>query len=196
MADCVLNILDGLDPSCQALKKQGGLKSRVWIGNYDDIVTTKDGDGYVDAVVMTGSPVPQLYKFIGKDFKNNYALAGAIGENLNTINPTLNLLLYYFTPAERAAIEGLYNAEKLVVFVQGVGGEGKSVIEIFGLLNGLKASALAGGSGTNLNDSTAITVSLAGEETELPKVLKSGSFGPNESGYVQQNVDYLDALAA
>lgn len=194
--NCVNKIIDGLDPSCQARKKQGGINKRVWVGNYDDITITFDGDGYIDTIVMTGSPVPTLYKFIGKDFKHNGKLAGKIGENINTIDPTLDLILYYFTPAERAAIEALYNADKLIVFIQGNGGEAKAVIEAYGIENGLKASALAGGTGTNLNDATSISVSLTGEESTLPKVVKLGSFDPTQSGYVQENTDYLDALAA
>lgn len=196
MADCTLTILDGLDPSCEAIKKQGGINKRVWIGNFDEIATTDDADGYIDSVVLAGSPTPTLFQFEGRDFKHNGTFEGVIGENLNTINPTLNLVLYYFTPQERAAIEGLYNAEKLIVFVQGNGGDTKAAIEIYGILNGLKASALSGGTGTILNDTTALTISLAGEETELPKVLKSGSLLPTQAGYLQENIDYLDALSA
>ena len=196
MADCVLKILDGLDPTCQAKRRQGGVNKRIFIGNFDDITTTDDADGYIDTVVLTSSPAAFLYEFIGQDFKHNYAYEGTIGENINTINPTLNLVLYYFTPAERSAIEQLYNAEKLVAFVEGNGGEGKATIEIFGLTNGLKASALSGGSGTNLNDTTALTISLAGEEDSLAKVLKTGSFNPNQSGYLQENIEYLEALVA
>ena len=195
MAECTLTLLDGLDPSCEAIKKQGGVNKRIWIGNFDQIITTADPDGYIDVVALTSSPRAYLYQFTGRDFKHNYAIAGTVGENFNTINPTLNLVLYYFTPQERAAIESLWNAEKLIAFVQGNGGDTKSVIEIFGILNGLKGSALAGGSGTALQDSTALTVSLLGEESELPKVLKTGSFNPNVAGYLQENIDYLDALS-
>lgn len=196
MADCEIDkIVEGLDPSCLAVKSQGGIKKRVWIGNLEDISYTKDADGYVDAISLAGSPAAKLYKFIGREFKHNMAYTGVIGENLNTINPALNLLLYYFYPSERAAIEALYQAEDLVVFIERVGGEGKACIEIIGLLNGLKASALAGGTGTNLNDSTALTITLSGEETELAKVLKSGSLDPDEDGYLQENIDYLDGLS-
>ena len=74
---------------------------------------------------MTGSPVPKLYKFVGKDWKHNYGLEGQIGENLNTIKDTLNLVLNYFLPSERAAVEALFNAEKLIVFVQTKGDDGE-----------------------------------------------------------------------
>lgn len=199
MADCEIDkIVDGLDPSCLAVKSQGGIKKRVWIGNLEDISFTYEDDdpaGYVDAISLAGSPAAKLYKFIGREFKHNMAYTGVIGENLNTINPALNLLLYYFYPEERAAIEALYQAEDLVVFIERVGGEGKACIEIIGLLNGLKASALAGGTGTVLNDSTAITITLSGEETTLAKVLKSGSLAPDENGYLAENIDYLDALS-
>lgn len=196
MADCVLKILEGLNPSCQALKKQGGIKKRIYVANFDDVVITYDGDGYIDSITLAGSPAPQMYKFIGKDFKNSSNFEGTVGENLNTIRHNINLLLYYFTPAERASIESLYNAEKLIAIVEGNGGEGKAAFEVFGVLNGLKSSALTGGSGVNLQDSTALTITLSGDETELPKVLKSGTYTPDEEGYIQENTEYLDDLSA
>ena len=108
--DCKNKILNSLIPICQATKKPGGLDRRVWVCNFDDAVITYDDEGYIDGVVMTGSPVPKLYKFVGKDWKHNYGLEGQIGENLNTIKDTLNLVLNYFLPSERAAVEALFNA--------------------------------------------------------------------------------------
>lgn len=194
--DCKNKILNSLIPICQATKKPGGLDRRVWVCNFDDAVITYDDEGYIDGVVMTGSPVPKLYKFVGKDWKHNYGLEGQIGENLNTIKDTLNLVLNYFLPSERAAVEALFNAEKLIVFVQTKGDDGEACIEAHGVLNGMKSAGLNGGSGVQFNDSTAVTVALASEEKKLPKVLKLGSFLPTEEGYLAENISALDALAA
>ena len=82
------------------------------------------------------------------------------------------------------------------MFVQTKGDDGEACIEAHGVLNGMKASALSGGSGTVFNDSTAITVSLSSEEKKLPKVVKLGVYNPNEEGYLSENIAALDALAA
>lgn len=195
MADgCLLDIVDGIVNSCAI---PGGLNKRLWIGNRDEWAFTYDTDGYIDTVTpVGGSPVPTLFKFIGKNFKHNYTNEGAVGENLNTINPTLNAVLNVFTPAERKAAEDLFKAEDLIAFVQRNGADGATVIEVMGIENGLTGSALTGGSGTLLNDSTAITVSLSGEETTLPKVIKSSSLLPTDQGYLADNITYLDNLSA
>lgn len=190
MATCAVDLQE-LDPSCNALKKKGGLKKRVWIGSYDAVnaVTppTTDVDGYVTSITLNtspvGSPVNYLYKYIGKKLKHNGTFEGQVGENTNVINQNLNLVLYAYTPAEREAIEKLFNSEEVVVFVETEAGQ----IEMWGYDTGLMASALTGGSGTALNDSTAITITLSGQQDTFPKVLKTGST-------LQDDIDYLDAL--
>lgn len=187
MADCITRIVDGLDPSCEALDKVGGVKKRVWIGNKDEITAyTQDGNSYVDAITLETSPAASLYQFIGKTYKHNGGLTGEIGENTNIIVQALNLVLYYATPAEREAIEGLYKADDVVAFIETEAGQ----IEIWGLDRGLRASALAGGTGTALNDSTAITLTLTGQEDALPYVFRAGS-----STSLATSIAYLDALS-
>ena len=122
MADCS-TLLSNLDPSCEATKKKGGIKKKVWIGFFDVITFTEDSDGYIDAVALaSASPANVLYTFEGKKLKNNGTFEGQVGENTNTINQNLNLVLYYFTPEERQAINELFTAEDVVVFVETEGG--------------------------------------------------------------------------
>lgn len=168
MANCASELQE-LDPSCAALKKKGGLKKRVWIGAFDNVQTIlNDSTGYIDNVSVTGtSPHDRLFKYIGKKLKHNGAFEGQIGENTNVINQNLNLVLYAYTPDERAAIEKLFNSEEVVAFVETEAGQ----IEMWGYETGLTASALTGGSGTALNDSTAITITLSGQQDSLPKVV-------------------------
>lgn len=187
MADNCSTLLSELDPSCEALKKKGGVKKRVWVGRKDDITFTTDVNGYVDTVTIASDSSPNnlLYKYIGRKVKHNGTYEGAVGENTNTINQTLNLVLYFYTPGERASIEQLFtSADELVIFVETNGGQ----VEVWGYDYGLEPSALTGGTGTAINDSTAVTVSLAGEQDTLPKVLKTGST-------LQDDINYLDALA-
>lgn len=190
MANCASDLQE-LDPSCAALKKKGGLKKRVWIGSYDNVVTVLDDTtGYIDGVSMvSASPVNKLFKYIGKKLKHNGAFEGQVGENTNVINQNLNLVLYAYTPAEREAIEKLFNSEEVVAFVETEAGQ----IELWGYETGLTASALTGGSGTALNDSTAITITLSGQQDTLPKVVVIDDASSATSD-LESTIAALDAL--
>lgn len=190
MSNCASDLQE-LDPSCAALKKKGGLKKRVWIGSYDSVVSVlNDSTGYIDGVSMvSASPVNKLFKYIGKKLKHNGAFEGQVGENTNVINQNLNLVLYAYTPAEREAIEKLFNSEEVVAFVETEAGQ----IELWGYETGLTASALTGGSGTALNDSTAITITLSGQQDTLPKVVVIDDASSATSD-LQSTITALDAL--
>lgn len=173
--------LTNLDPSCAALKQKGGLKKKVWAGLYENITMTVDGDGYVDSVTLdTLSPALHLNYFIGKKLKHNSVITGEIGENANTLNQDLNLVLYAYSPEEKEAIENLFNSEEVVVYVETESGK----IEVYGYDTGLTASALTGGSGTALNDPTAITITLSGQQDTLPKVAKFGATLADDIAYL------------
>jgi len=183
MAECA-NDLVNLDPSCNALRKKGGLKKMVWIVSYDKVTMTVDADGNVNTVTLaTASPANVLNTYVGKKLKHNGALTGEVGENTTTIKQDLNLVLYYYSQPERESIDTLFQAEDVLVFVQTEAGQ----IEVWGYETGLAPSALTGGSGTALNDSTAVTVTLSGQQDTLPKV---GKFGAN----LAADIAYLDAL--
>jgi len=178
------NDLISLDPNCDALKKKGGIKKRVWAGLKDNLTLTVDADGNVDTVTVAAlSPAAGLVTYTGKKLKHNGALTGEVGENTNTIKQDLNLVLYHYTQEQKTAIENLFNSEEVVLFVETEAGQ----IECWGYDTGLTASALTGGTGTALNDSTAITVTLTGSQDGLPKVC---AFDTD----LQGNIDYLDGL--
>ena len=180
------NDLINLDPTCNALKKKGGLKKKVWVVPHDETVRTYtvDGDGYIDTVTLaTTSPATKLNYFVGRKLKHNGGLTGEVGENANTIKQDLNLVLHFYSPEEREAIENLFRSEEVDVFVQTEGGQ----VELWGYDTGLTASALTGGTGTALNDSTAVTITLSGSQDDLPKACKFGAT-------VADDVTYLDAL--
>lgn len=185
MANCDVSITS-LDPSCEALKKTGGIKQKFWIGKLNEVVTTLDVDGYVDSVsLVSASPVNTLSYVIGKQFKHNAQETGVFGENVNTINQIVNAILYYYTAEERTAVEGYINLEDIVLFVQTAGAN--SQVLMYGYDNGLKCTAFDATIGALLNDNTAATCTFSGEQYGLPKVLKIGSS-------VQDVVSALDAL--
>lgn len=195
------NLTLGLDPSCEALKKLGGVAKRVWISQLSQL------DGYtVNATTLdieslslaTSSPEGyKLKKFIGKKLKHSATSPVEVGENINVFNQTVNLVLYYKTSLELSAIEGLVNAEDVFVLIENMDGD----IEVYGIdtagtgnssdpLGGLNCSAGDGGTGVALNDSTAYTVTLSGQHRTIKRL-----FNISTTATLAQNIAYLDAIS-
>lgn len=184
--NCITELEDGLSPSCEAIKKVGGVKKRVWITQLDKFNYSTDVDGYVSEISMLGSPANTMKQFVGKKEKNKADNELQIGENVNTMKQNVDLTLYYYTPAERTALVGLAKAEDVVVFIETNAGQ----IEVYGIDNGLNASKGTGSTGHKLNDSQGFMLSLTGEETDLPKVLK-----PTGTTTMAEWISYLDGLS-
>lgn len=189
MATCN-DLISGIDPTCAALNKVGGVNKRVWIGLKSNISYTIDGSGFVNNITLntSGSISNKIYKFIGKRDKNSATWPLTPGDNVNTFNHTAILALYYNTPSELLTIQTLANADDCVVFMEQNDGR----IIVLGLDKGINASAGEGGTGTLLNDSTAYTLTLSGEQVIMPQYFSiNGTLAT-----LAQNTAYLDALAA
>lgn len=190
MANNCNDLLSGMNPNCDALNKVGGVNKRVWVGLKSNISYNVDSAGYVNNISMgvVGSLPSYLYKFIGKRDKNNATWPMTAGENVNTFNHTAVLQLFYSNPTELNSLEKLMNADDVVVFMEQNSGQ----IICLGLEKGLNASAGEGGTGTLLNDSTAYTATLSGEQTQMPKYFSiNGAVAT-----LAQNIAYLDALSS
>lgn len=190
----------GLDPSCDALKKLGGLAKRVWIGQLSQL------DGYtvnettldIETLDMVSSPASTLKKFIGKKLKHSATTPVEVGENINVFNQTVNLVLFHFTSKEKAAIEELVNIEDAFVLVETFAGQ----IEVYGIdtegsessedpIGGLNTSAGDGGTGVSLNDPTQFTLTLSGQHRIMSRI-----FNVSTSATLAQNIAYLDDISA
>lgn len=190
MATCTTTLTAGLDPSCEALDKIGGVNKRIYFGNLSELTFTTDVAGYIDSVTLTASPAAYLYKYIGKTKKHMVGNDLQVGANANTWKQAVTAKLYYYFPAERAAIEALCNADDLVAFVELESG----LFEVFGYGKGIRAESAKDSSGALINDDTSMTIVISGEETALPKVLMLGAALPGEALYLTQNIAALDAL--
>lgn len=196
------NLTIGLDPSCEALKKLGGLAKRVFIGQLSQLseYTVNETTLDIEALVMddSTSPVSTLKKFIGRKLKHSTTTPLEVGENINVFNQTVALVLYAKTSLEKSAIEALSNAEDVFAIVEEMGGD----LVVYGIdtqgsasssdpLGGLNASAGEGGSGVLLNDSTAYTLTLSGQHR-----IMSRNFNITPTATLAQNIAYLDAISA
>jgi len=170
----------GLDPTCEALKKIGGVNKRIYIGQISDIDTITFGvDGEITAFTMlTGT---SLKAFIGKKEKHQGTYELTAGETINLFNQSVILGLYFESDIERKAINELVNVEDMFAFVETNSG----VIEAYGIANsttlgydnfGLKATAGTGnGTGVLINDDTIYRVTLSGNVPNLPMLYQPAS---------------------
>lgn len=185
MADNCAGELISLDPCCEALKKKGGVAKKIWAVPFDQVTMTVDGDGNVDSLTLaTTSPATLLTTYTGKKDKHSGAYALEVGENANTMKQDLAMRLYFFTQAERNAIDALNsNTQETVFFVQTQAGQ----IECWGYDTGLLPSAATGGTGTLLNDDTSMLVTYSGAQDGVAKVCKFGAT-------LADDIAYLEAL--
>ena len=183
-----IDLLNGINASCDALNKVGGVNKRVWIGQLSQITGyTLDGDGYVETITMDADASNNDYtlkKFTGKKNKNSGTYELTAGENVNTFNTSFNLEVFHFTPDDRENLEALINADDVFVIAQTDAGQ----IEVFGIEQGLNASAGSGGTGVSLQDKTSFTLTLSGEQMNLPKLFLNG-------GSLATSITYLDGIS-
>jgi hypothetical protein len=179
----------GLDPTCAALKKIGGVDRRVWIGELEDISDLTISGHEITAITLTETKT--LKKFIGRREKNSAGFEVAVGENANIRTQNVNLVLYHKLAADKAAIDELIDVEGAFVFAE----EANGSITAWGIDTtnyenfGLKCSAGTGTTGTVLNDPTASTITLSGGHTNMELVF-------DESATTDANIAVLDALSA
>lgn len=199
------NLTRGLDPTCDALKKLGGLAKRVWVGQLSQLdgfeveTTTLDLKALTMNTDTSVSPaVPfTLKKFIGKKLKHSATTPVEVGENINVFNQTVNLVLFHYTSLEKAAIEELVNVEDAFVLVETFAGQ----IEVYGIdtegsessedpLGGLNCTAGEGGTGVALNDPTQFTITLSGQHRIMSRI-----FNISTSATLAENIEYLDNIS-
>lgn len=199
--DCTGNLTSGLDPSCHALKKLGGVAPTVYIGKLSwlDGYTVNEDTLDLETLTMAanGSVDYKLKKFKGKKLKHSATSPLEVGENINVFNQNVLLKLYFSTSLEMSAVEDLANVDDAFVILQNMNGE----IEVYGIdtrgsessedpLGGLTASAGEGGTGILLNDDSSYTLTLSGQHRVLKRI-----FNISTTATLAQNIAYLEAIA-
>jgi len=185
MVDCV-DILRSITKSCG--DNVGGVNKRVWITQLQQIENyTFDSLGYVNSLVTkengnTNYPY-ELKKVISKKGSHSGNVEAIENVNIDVFKHTAILKAYATTPEQRDSLVSLYGASKVVVFFETDNGD----IEIYGLENGLYATALTGNTGEQMQDDTAFTFTLSGLQTSLPKYFLYG-------GTLATSIAYLDNI--
>lgn len=200
-SECTGNLTNGLDPSCFALKKKGGVAPTVYVGKLSwlDGYTVNETTLDVETLDMAanGSVDYKLKKFKGKRLKNSANSPLEVGENINIFNQNVLLRLFYFTSLEMAAIEDLANVEDAFIILQNLEGQ----IEVYGIdtrggessedpLGGLTGSAGEGGTGILLNDDSSYLLTMSGQHRVMKRI-----FNISPTATLAQNIAYLEAIA-
>lgn len=168
MAVCLSSLETGVQASCNAIKKVGGLDKRIYLGAIGDLSAVALGAGN-SVTSFTFKATKGFVKYIGRKEKNSAGSDIEVGENVNLRNQNVNLAVYYETAADLAAIDELIDNEGVFAVVETNPGS----LEVFGINKvnfdayGLKVSANPGTSGLLLNDSTAFAMVLSGGFTNL-----------------------------
>jgi hypothetical protein len=118
-----------------------------------------------------GPPATGFKTFSGKQLKHNANASIEAGENFNARVQNFVAVLYAKSPAERAAIEQLIDAEDVFVVAESNAG----TLEVFGVNkgansqfdnHGMKVTALEKNYGALLNDDNAFVVTLTAQQME------------------------------
>lgn len=182
-----------LAPTCEAIKKPGGLDKRVWIGLVNDLdgITFGTGNEIND---FTFAADKGFITATGKMEKNNASLALNVGENVNMRTQSFNFVSYYLTADDLADIDQLIDQEQLFVCAETNAG----TIEVFGINNsdafnnfGLQCTAIEGGSGTAKIDSSQIALTFSGDFQNLQmRFTDAAAMTPG----LAADIAYLDLL--
>lgn len=178
--------MKGIQSSCNALKKVGGLDKRIYVAPVDslDVVTYGADNSITSFTFKSGKG---FVKYIGKKEKNNAGSDVEPGDNVNVRRQTVNMAVYWETAADLAALDDLIDQEGVFVVVETLPG----ALEVFGINKtnfnsfGLKVTANPGTSGVVLNDSTAFLPTLSGGLTNLQLLY-------NPAGTLAANITALD----
>ncbi len=193
MAECLSSLEKGVQASCTAIKKVGGLDKRIYLGAIGDLATVVIGSNNT-LTSFTFAATKGLVKMVGRKEKNSAGSDIEVGENFTLRNQNLNLSVYYDSVASQAtidldSIDKIIDNEGMFAMVETNAG----VIEVFGINKtnfdnyGLKVSANPGTSGLLLNDSTAFGMVLSGGFTNLQLIY-------NPAATLAANITALDLL--
>ena len=187
MSDCI-DILRSISATCASINQIGGVDKRAWVTQLNQIESyTFDSNGYVNSLVTreigTTNYRYELAQIIGKKNTHSGNYEGVVGENVSLVKQNAILKIYTDSPSDRDKVVELFDAQELVVFFENSNGK----IEVFGLDKGLEGSALVGGTGTEMQDDTAVTITLTGDQNKLPYYFLYG-------GSLATSIEYLDSV--
>jgi len=193
MVECLSSLDKGVQASCTAIKKVGGLDKRIYLGAIGDLDTVTIGSNNT-LTSLTFLAAKGFVKMVGRKEKNSAGSDIEVGENLTLRKQNVNLSVYYDTVGTQAtidlsSIDAIIDNEAMFAIVETNAG----TLEVFGINKtnfdnyGLKVTDNPGTSGLLLNDVTAFAMVMSGGFTNLQLIY-------NPSASLATNIAALDAL--
>jgi len=188
--------LTNLTADCDAVKKVGGVKGKVWIGQKPDLATLTWGTPG-EILTMTLGVGKKLATFEGIQFKNTAGSEVAPAENRNLFTQSVSLLLFYKTQTQKKSIQDLLIGDRYFVIIETEAGQ----LKAYGLdqnpfnpadlgpERGLNVTAGSGGEGTVMADTTGVAITLSGALYDMVNLYKPATS-------IETVKAQLDALAA
>lgn len=168
-------LVRGINPSCDATRKPGGLNKSLYMGLLSDLDAITFGTGNL-VTGFTFKATKGFVKVIGKREKHNTAMTIEAGENFSLRNHAVNAVIYYNTALELEAVDTFIDVEGAFIVAETNAGD----LEVYGVNKGanfmnfgLKAASIEGGSGTAITDSNIYTIGFTGNHENLQLIFKS-----------------------
>lgn len=195
MASTCAKLNTDFAPTCDSIKRVGGMGSFMYVCNLKDIAsytvdaTSKD----IETIVMESTTT--LYKIEGRKAKNSGSIELQKGDSINTWMQKLNVVFYSHTSLLNTKIETFAEAEDLVFFVPDAGG----YITVWGLdvnsgsisdpFGGLTAESGLMETGTEINGRKPMAITFSGELRNTERY-----FNIDTTPTYTANIAYLEAL--
>lgn len=184
MAITGCGISAGVTIDCTSLRRVGGVKQTIWIGNMIDLASPFDpiaiGANYYS------SPIPfitykSLWKIQGPKFAHSAEATGQVSDAGNvSVNHKVTLRVFNDTPTEDGVLQDLSVAEVFAI-VQ----TNNQEFLMYGIGNGMRMTSLTLPTGVKNGDDPISTIVLEGSEKTIPKRFLIG-------GDINQTVAYLN----
>lgn len=179
-------ITAGITVACNDLRRVGGLRQTLYVGNIADLATPFDpisiGTNYVQSIPFT--TYKSLYKITGPKFSHNADCKMQVSDAGNVSwEHSVTIRVFNDTAVEDGVLQDLSVAEVFVI-VQ----TNNQEFLMYGIGNGLRATAGDLPSGKKNGDDPITTLTLTGsEKTIFKRFLVNGD--------LNQTLNYLNAVS-
>jgi hypothetical protein len=162
MANC--RVTGAITPTCDDLRRVGGVNKRFFVFNTDDASFTEDGSGYLNSISFS-SVYGGLYEFEGKkkSHSGGYTVVAQSGGNKFFQHDVICKLIST-TPDDDEVIEELLVADVGIILETN-----NNEFIVYGKDNGLEMTAGAQNSGQESASDITDQLTFTGEERRKPR---------------------------
>lgn len=179
-------ITSGITVNCVDLRRVGGVKQTLWLGNMADLLTPFDpiaiGNSYVSSIPFT--TYKSLYKIQGPKFAHSAKWTIQLSDAGNvSYQHDVTIRVFNDNPTEDGVLQDLSVAEMFAITQTN-----NQEFLMWGIGNGLRATAGDASTGVKNGDDPITTLTLSGsEKTIFKRFLINGD--------INATLNYLNAVS-